>query len=357
MSDPSPASAASLYASDDKPVPVKTMTIAAIVQSIINPPESRCELVAKVRAATNDADRKLAKSGLPFVTWAGVFSYRRDNALLRHSGYTYVDVDAPENAKRVLTDLETAGRQDDAAELKAAMCDLAELGLNQLRLEPWCAGAWRSVSNRGLGILLPTKCWHSARAAVAALFEPMPMPLEVDAKASNLSRANYLSHDPVAHWNPDAIAPPKVEEPPSEPERRPSPVRTNTPLGLRITGTLAAISMDLVGGPYTAGHGTYADAGVMTEAMAAYTERDEGVMYAWLDKLEADGRFADSKARSGFKKTWRTGGGFSRVGAGTFVHIVKENAARRGVDSPLPRGERIASEAAKTLAADIEVGF
>ena len=52
------------------------------------------ETVASVRSLPNDSqEQNAAKARLPYCTWAGVFSYRANANLVRHSGQCGIDLD------------------------------------------------------------------------------------------------------------------------------------------------------------------------------------------------------------------------------------------------------------------------
>ena len=347
---------ASLYANHMTPKPVKAAPVGAIVASIAKAPAPRAALIAEVRAAESHGQRAAVKGNLPGVTWFGTFKHRNMASLEARSGYVYVDVDALKSDKQTLKDFEDTGHvsapdlrralREDALKIRAAVVG-----------QDWCAAAWLSASAFGIGVLVKGTDWYSASLAVAQAVDHLCC--EVDNGASDVSRLNYLSHDETACFNADAVAPPKVEPPKPEPAPAPKPRPSNGSHDRSRNSqiALACIHQGLVG-DYPAGCNTYGHAGQMTVAISEFCDGDEGVKQAWLDKLEADGRYqkADKRgnlqdfpaARHGFEKTWRGEGGITQSNAGVFINKALAEAKRKGLPSPFgsDRKRKLAAAAA-----------
>lgn len=148
--------------------------------------------VEQVRAAQTKVERNWLKERLPGITPHGVFSYRDDKHLVKHSGLIQGDIDFqdnpynPESIKREISKIKNV-----------AYCGL-------------------STSGRGLWFLIPiaNPDKHAAHyAAIVVDFARLGFVL--DTTVSSLSSFRYFSHDPQAYFNPDAAPYKKTIEQPT----------------------------------------------------------------------------------------------------------------------------------------------
>ncbi|MGA2787491.1 MAG: BT4734/BF3469 family protein [Verrucomicrobiota bacterium] len=133
------------------------------------------ETVARVRSLPHDsAEQKTAKCALPFATWAGVFSYRANSALVQHSGQCGVDLD----------DL---GDDGATAVIQTAVAD------------KHCLAAFRSA--RGEGVRLLFRVPPCSAREHPGVFEQVSEHVrriysrDPDTSGSDVSRASFVSFD------------------------------------------------------------------------------------------------------------------------------------------------------------------
>ena len=366
----------SLYAKHDAPRPVCAMPIDEVVRSIAIPPATRIEIVSNVRRADSHDKRKALKGLLPGATWCGTFSKRGKANLEQHSGYIYVDIDATKADKETLDGFESAGHvsapdlrralREDALKIRAAVVD-----------QPWCAAAWLSASAFGVGLLVPGECWHSAAAAASKAVEHLCC--EIDQGAKDVSRLNYLSHDFDTRFNEDAVPPPKVEigttcrfdDAPKALPRVPVESANGIDRSRNPQIALDCIAQGLVG-EYKPGTNSYGASGQMTVALSLFCDGDASVLAAWLDKLEADGRFVRAvtdkagnvvryepspQSRHWYTVTWNTGGGITKSNAGVFINKVLAEAKARGLPSPFASATTQRRRAQFTRSKSVDYGF
>ena len=133
------------------------------------------EPVARVRSLAPDSDaQRQAKLSLPYATWAGVFSRRANNALVRHSGQCGVDLD---------------GLGDDGATavIQTAVAD------------KHCLAAFRSARGEGVRLLfrvpiVPSR-EHSAVFEAVSKHVRRTYHRDPDTSGSDVSRASFVSFD------------------------------------------------------------------------------------------------------------------------------------------------------------------
>ena len=309
--------------------------VADVLASIVAPPKTRADAVAAIRALDAGSDElAAAKEKLPSVVFAGrIEGDRRIEAnFVGHTGLALFDYEF-----------------DKDAHIAPSMRD-------ELFADEHIAAAWVSSSGKGVhGIVRferppADKPEHTAsyKAAKAKMAERLQGSFD---NTSDRVRFAFLSHDPDLRFRQEskpfpivAEAPPPKREPPTHSAEAPSAPRAG-----RVKRAMRAIEDGLVGGPYKKGANTYNDASTMTWALSQYVDQDAGVMTAWLNKLDADGRFADEKDRRNFEDKWRDGAGLNDISAGTFVHRVREESKRLGNISPIPTPQEC-EEAVKKLA-------
>jgi hypothetical protein len=133
------------------------------------------DTVSRVRSLPADsAEQKSAKIALPYCTWAGVFSRREVNGLLRHSGQCGVDLDG-------------LGENGAIEVLQAAVADR------------FCLAAFRSTRGEGVRLLfrIPPCSPENHRIAFEQVAEHVRNSycVEPDASGKDVSRASFVSFD------------------------------------------------------------------------------------------------------------------------------------------------------------------
>lgn len=302
-------------------------SVADVLASIAKPPKARAEAVAVIRSHDDGTDeQEAAKKKLPSVVFAGRIEgdQRTEANFVGHTGLAFFDYEFDKNA--------------DAA---ATMRD-------ELFADEHIAAAWVSSSGKGVHALArfetPPKnnAEHKAsyKAAVKSMSERAQGTFD---STSDRTRLTFLPHDPDLRFRQESTAFPIVTEEQAKQtaKRNAQPRRSakapTVPVAERVAHAMQAIEEGLVGGPYKAGANTYTEASTMTWAMSQYVDGNEGVMNAWLNRLDADGRFDGEQARRNFEAKWRGEGKFNDITAGTFVHRVREESKRLGKKSPIPQ--------------------
>jgi VirE N-terminal domain len=142
------------------------------------------DAVERVRSLPPDStEQTAAKKLLPFSTWAGVFSYRRNQSLREHSGQIGVDLDNLGEVKAVAT-------------IQTAVAD------------GYCLAAFRST--RGEGVRLLFRIPPCSPAQHGEAFEQVAEHVrntygcEVDESGKDVSRASFVSFDRGLWVNPSA---------------------------------------------------------------------------------------------------------------------------------------------------------
>jgi VirE N-terminal domain len=165
-----------------RPAMLETRNTAQILRGIASG-EWR-ELVSRVRALpANSAAQKEAKIALPFCTFAGVFSYRKNTGLIRHSGQVGIDLDA-------------LGDTGAVAVIQAAVADV------------YCLAAFRSTRGEGVRLIFRIPPCPAENHAVA--FEQVSLHVRrvyghnPDESGKDVSRASFVSFDQGLWFNPSA---------------------------------------------------------------------------------------------------------------------------------------------------------
>jgi len=143
------------------------------------------DAVARVRELPADSpEQKTAKTALPFVTFAGVFTRRSNSGLVQHSGQVGIDLD----------DLGEAGA---VAVLQTAVADT------------FCLAAFRST--RGEGVRLIFRIPPCSPENHVAAFEQVALHVRrtyghnPDESGKDVSRASFVSFDRGLWCNPSAV--------------------------------------------------------------------------------------------------------------------------------------------------------
>lgn len=129
--------------------------------------------IAALRSATGDTRTKLKKK-LPAFLWSGTFSHRANNGLIKHSGLICADIDKV--AERI-TELHATARADQHA-----------------------VGAFISPTGTGLKVVFRADDFAAVRAHVASHYKA-----QVDEAAKDVARLCFVSHDPEAFYNTEAV--------------------------------------------------------------------------------------------------------------------------------------------------------
>lgn len=142
------------------------------------------DTVSRVRSLpTNSAEQKAAKNLLPYCTWAGVFSYRSNSRLVRHSGQCGIDLDG-------------LGEAGAVGVLQAAVADR------------FCLAAFRSTRGEGVRLLfrIPPCSPENHRSAFEQVSEHVrnSYRVEPDASGKDVSRASFVSFDRGLWFNASA---------------------------------------------------------------------------------------------------------------------------------------------------------
>lgn len=152
------------------------------------------DIVLPIRAIQDKALRNEKKKFAPTVTIAGTFSERKDDKLVKHSGFIAIDVDEVENINAV----------------KAL-----------LRTDKYVYSSFVSISGRGLCLLFKIK-GTKHREAFAGISEYLynEYNIIVDPTSVNISRPRFISYDPDLYINqfaelfekyPEKKAPRKID--------------------------------------------------------------------------------------------------------------------------------------------------
>jgi hypothetical protein len=128
------------------------------------------EGVAAVRAAKTEQEKAAVKKGLKMATVSGTFSYRKDEALIEHSGFICIDID----------------KIEDTEETKSLLC-----------ADDYVYACFTSCSGKGLAVIFKID-GKKHRDAFYAISEYLikKYSLVADPTCVNVSRGRYVSHDP-----------------------------------------------------------------------------------------------------------------------------------------------------------------
>jgi len=169
---------------------ITDVNLEIVLNNIKNPSERISKRIDLIREKYNKGlNYENLKANLPVITWAGTFSSKKTSGLIKPSNLLYVDVD----------------EKIDATKL------------------PYVRAYWKSVTERGLGILVacnhitvnnykPTYLKYADILKQQGVF--------VDTSVSNISRNNVMSKDENLFYNPKSeilicakdIQPPVLEK-------------------------------------------------------------------------------------------------------------------------------------------------
>lgn len=146
----------------------------------LKPRTEAVQRVLAVRECADATEQKRLKMQLPAVTPSGIFSYRKAENLLAHSGLVCLDIDFKDN-EHIL----------NFADLKTEISKL-----------PFVAYCGLSVRGNGWFVLVPIAepTRHGQHfAALVRLFEGFQ--IVVDTSGSDVCRPRFLSYDPDGYFN------------------------------------------------------------------------------------------------------------------------------------------------------------
>jgi predicted P-loop ATPase len=128
------------------------------------------DIVLEVRSCSDKVERDKKKKSAPLVTVSGLFSDRKDEALIAHSGFIAIDIDNIDNP-------------EETKKLIAA--------------DPYIYAAFTSISGHGLCLIMRidgSRHLDAFNAIASYLYNTYQ--LIVDQSGKNVSRARFISYDP-----------------------------------------------------------------------------------------------------------------------------------------------------------------
>lgn len=154
--------------------PITTATILQVLTSK--------KVTPKVKQYRETGDKAI-KLSIPCFIPSGVFSSRKDEALLQHSGVVCIDIDGKDNTGVV-----------NFEELKKLIVQI-----------PYVAYCGLSVGGKGFFLLVPIRYPEKHREQFKAVCEDFERcGLLVDKACINVSRLRFMSYDPDAYYNREA---------------------------------------------------------------------------------------------------------------------------------------------------------
>ena len=170
----------SLFSGYNNPHPQSTIPITDFLLSA-----DYMSQVEQIRKCRDSQKRRELKAQLPAITPSGIFTVRRDQGLIQHSGLICLDLDGKDNPH--IEDWEAVKEQ------VSPMPGLYYAGL--------------SVSGNGLFLVYLISNTSAHRQHYAAIVEDLGQyGLNPDARCANLSRLRGASYDPHPYFNPDVLA-------------------------------------------------------------------------------------------------------------------------------------------------------
>lgn len=160
-----------------------------------------------VKQGRPEAKIREAKTKVPYVTASGVFSKRNNMSLVNYSGFIAIDIDHRES------DLESI--------------------FNALKRDPYTFGLFRSISGRGLCVIIkgssPDK--HLAHWLWAEKYYLEKIDAAVDKGCKDISRARFVSYDPDCFINIQSKTARTITVPKKESSPKPQIPCTGTQVG------------------------------------------------------------------------------------------------------------------------------
>ncbi len=196
----------SLFRSHSETIPANTVTIdwfCNVIMGNYKDSDIKYKLQAAADPDTPYDVRKKIKASLPGFTPSGVFSKRNGAGLIRHSGFLCLDIDSKDNPEI-----------KDWPKFRNDIMDIANVYFSAL-----------SVSHNGCFILVPIVYPDKHIKQFKAIERDLKKRnIIIDNQCYNVDRLRYISLDPDAKINIDAIAYMQVFEyekpPPPPPQER-----------------------------------------------------------------------------------------------------------------------------------------
>lgn len=146
--------------------------------------DSLSDVVFRIRQIEDKTERSKLKAILPAVTLSGLFSKRKIDNLITHSGYLCIDIDADDNP---------------------TITDFVELR-NQLRNIVNISYVGLSVSGRGVFGLIPIKFTEKHKEHFEALKVAFSkLGIVLDKACGDITRLRIYSYDKDAYFNDNAV--------------------------------------------------------------------------------------------------------------------------------------------------------
>ena len=139
--------------------------------------------VEQIRLLNDKAERDKIKATLPAITPSGIFTYRKEENLLKHSGFIQFDIDLKGNEAI-----------ENYAELKKQLCNIKNVSYCGL-----------SVSGRGYWGLMPIAYPEKHKEhfkAIEMAFKSIG--IKIDAAPQNVASLRGYSYDPDGYFNHNA---------------------------------------------------------------------------------------------------------------------------------------------------------
>ena len=147
--------------------------------------EKYADRVGQIRTVTDKKQRDQLKATLPACTPSGLFSYRAEKNLIRHSRLLQFDIDQADNEELL-----------KSVDLREALADLS-----------YVAYVGLSVSGRGYWGLVPLAYPERHKEQFEALYlEFLSYGITLDTKPKNVASLRGYSYDEDAYFNNSAVA-------------------------------------------------------------------------------------------------------------------------------------------------------
>jgi len=169
----------SCFANYDTPASPKPVNLLSWLQS-----EKYKNEVELIRAVEGKAERNELKAKLPAITPSGLFTYRAEKNLIKHSGFIQFDID--EKGNEELTNY---------MDMKSHICNI-----------PNVAYCGLSISGKGFWGLIPISQPNKHKEYFKALEQAFKkFKITIDPSCKDVSRLRGYSYDPDGYFNHNAI--------------------------------------------------------------------------------------------------------------------------------------------------------
>lgn len=141
-------------------------------------------LQEKIRKAKDKAEKSRLKAMMPMITPSGIFSQRRQDCLVRHSGFISIDIDKAATNEFITN-------WGDLPQIITRLKNIAYFG--------------RSVGGEGYWALVPIAQPEKHKAHFRALQRAFSrLGIALDPAPSNVASCRFYAHDPEGYINPNA---------------------------------------------------------------------------------------------------------------------------------------------------------